>query len=166
MCFFSSLTLGGPVSHVTTGPRQSLDNYRASGSPMPPMICPQNYPRQNHSSSSAPFQQTSMSMEDRAPAAPIPARRLFSTHHHNSMSPNPPTQRLRSPIPQQKTSSQTVVHPTAIQMPSGRDTAFKRLNNSGNGAPPSYNSVMAAIGDAAHSVSIFSSLRSYRIKLV
>ncbi|KAM7533460.1 hypothetical protein Aperf_G00000126335 [Anoplocephala perfoliata] len=145
---------GGPISQATAGPRsQNLDNYRISGSPMPPIICPQNYPRQNHSSSSSvPFQQTPISMEERAPAAPVPARRLFGTQHHHPMSPNPPAQRIRSPIPQPKTSSQVIPHPTAIQMPSGRDTAFKRLNTPGSGgAPPSYNSVMAAIGDPTHS---------------
>ncbi|CDS35756.1 apoptosis stimulating of P53 [Echinococcus multilocularis] len=121
---------------------------------MPPVICSSNYPRQNHSTS----YQTPISSEERAPAAPIPARRQFSNHHYH-LPPNPPLQRLRSPPPpsqhrqqQQQPFPPLPTHQSqshfTIQMPSSRGTAFKKLNNTA--APPPYDSLRSVIGNPAN----------------
>ncbi|EUB59007.1 hypothetical protein EGR_06123 [Echinococcus granulosus] len=146
----------GPLPHAT-GPRQGLNNsYHSahiSASPMPPVICASNYPRQNHSTS----YQTPISSEERAPAAPIPARRQFSNHHYH-LPPNPPLQRLRSPPPPSQHQQQQQPFPPlpmhqsqshfTIQMPSSRGTAFKKLNNTA--APPPYDSLRSVIGNPAN----------------
>ncbi|VDM33978.1 unnamed protein product [Hydatigera taeniaeformis] len=145
---------GGPLPHAS-GPRQGLDNSyhpaHIAASPMPPVIYTSNYPRQNHSVS----YQAPLSSEDRAPAAPIPARRQFSNQHYH-LPPNPPLQRLRSPPPplqhQQQPlpplpAHQSQTH-TNVQMPSSRGTAFKKVNSSA--APPPYDSLRTVIGDPAN----------------
>ena len=136
---------GGPLSH-TAGSRQGLGSaYHStvSASPMPSMIFPSNYHRQNHS---VAYQSPTSTNEERVPVAPIPSRRQMGNHYHP---PNPSLpQRLRSPpppVPPQQ--------PQSIQMPSSRGTAFKKPNNSS--APPPYESLRNVINDSTNQVRRF-----------